>query len=353
MGAITTKYNYKKVLNLIKDTDKLISISIAPAIRSSLGEELGMNLGENMESILPSILRMIGFDYVFDVTFGADVTVMEEATELIDRLKNNGPLPMFTSCCPSWVKYAKIFHPELLPNLSTTKSPIGIQSTLIKTYFRELNGIEDEIISVVVAPCTAKKMEIINEDTDYVITTRELAYMIKECGIDIEGLKPSTFDSLLSKGSKSGLGFGRSGGVMSSVISTFYYLETGKTPKEEKFNLDIKEPITFSSFKIGDKIINVAVVYGMKSLEGILDKLSDLDFVEVMNCEGGCIGGGGQPLGTFKDKKIRIDYRKRVLDEDENSILYAYQNTEVDEMYKSFLDKPMSYKAKLLLHKKM
>ena len=178
VGALLPKYDYKKVMNIIKDSNKKIAISIAPAVRVTLAEEFGFEVGTNFENIIPSILRSMGFDYVFDVSFGADVTVMEEASELLERLQKKSNLPMFTSCCPSWVKYASIFHPDILSNISTTKSPIGIQSTLIKSYFREMNQIEEEIISVVVAPCTAKKQEIIKGDTDYILTIPELAMMI-------------------------------------------------------------------------------------------------------------------------------------------------------------------------------
>lgn len=350
VGALCTKYDYKTVLNLVKDSGKKVAISVAPAVRVSLGTEFGLESGTNMEDILPSIMRAIGFDYVFDVTFGADVTIMEEASELVSRLKKKEKLPMFTSCCPSWVKYASMFHPELLPNLSTVKSPIGIQSSLIKTYFKEMNDIQDDIISVVVAPCTAKKYEIEGMDTDYIITTNELAMMIRECEIEFDALKPSHFDALLGKGSKAGLMFGRSGGVMESALNCAYYLLMKKNPPKNYFHLDIEEGITKASYKIGERTISIAIIYGMKNVEEFLDELDDVDFIEVMNCPGGCIGGGGQPLGTIQGLAKERIARTKSLNEDTSKTLYCYQNPEIKDLYRSYLQKPLSDKSKSILH---
>lgn len=350
MGALTEKYQYKTVLNLVKDSNKCVTISVAPAVRVALGELLGREFGTSMENVLPSILKAIGFDYVFDVTFGADVTIMEEASELIRRIKNKESLPMFTSCCPAWVKYASIFHHELLPNISTTKSPIGIQSSLIKTYFKEMNGLEDDIVSVVVAPCTAKKAEVQGTDTDYSITTRELALMIKECNIDIDSLKPQDFDALLGKGSKAGLMFGRSGGVMEAALNTAYHMMTGKEPEDGMFHIDVTSPVTKKVFKMGDHIISVAVVNGIKNVREILPNLEDYDFIEVMSCEGGCVGGGGQPLGSVQDTPVRKEKRTQGLNSQEKDVLYSYQNESIKELYDSFLIEPLSSKAEKLLH---
>ena len=350
VGALCTKYDYKNVLNIVKDTGKKVAISIAPAVRVALGAEFGLTDGESIESILPSIMRKLGFSYVFDITFGADVTIMEEASELVSRLNKKENLPLFTSCCPSWVKYASMFHPELIPNLSTTKSPIGLQSTLIKTYFKELNAIDEDIISVVVAPCTAKKMEIELGDTDYIITTQELAMMIRECDIEIETLKPGYFDSLMGKGSKCGLMFGRSGGVLESTLSYAYYLINKKNPPKNYFHVNVVKPITEVSFKLGSNIIDCAIVYGMKALEEILPSIDSYDFIEVMNCPGGCIGGGGQPLVSIKDLNTIRERRTHGLNNDINKVDYCYQNKEVRDLYKSYLGKPLSSKALSLLH---
>lgn len=336
-GALVCKYNYKKVLNLVKDTSKRLAVSCAPAVRASLAEDLGLENGYDLEPLLPTIMRKIGFTYVFDVTFGADVTVMEEATELLLRLKKSISLPMFTSCCPAWVKYAGMYHSEILPNLSTTKSPISIQSTLIKTYFKELSNIEDDIISVVIAPCTAKKYEATYSDTDYLLTTRELAYMIKECNIDIYSLKPTPFDSLLSRGSHSGCIFGRSGGVMEAVLSTAQYLTTGVSPKQGTYHISVQKDIERRSFKIGSHIINVAVVSGLRALEELLKDTNDLDMVEVMNCPGGCVGGGGNPLGPKNEEKDRLAFRTAALNNQDNDIIYSHCNKEVEYLYDFYL----------------
>ncbi len=350
VGALCTKYDYKKVLNILNDTDKKVAVSIAPAVRTSLGVEFGLEEGVNLEELLPSILKKLGFDYVFDVTFGADVTVMEEASELVERLHTGENLPMFTSCCPSWVKYAEIFHPDILPNLSTTKSPIGIESTLIKTSFKEMNSIDEKIISVVVAPCTAKKEEIINTDTDYIITTVELAMMMRECNIDIKSLKPSAYDNLLSFGSKAGTMFGRSGGVMEAALNTAYYLINHKNPKDGHFTFEKSEGLSTATFRLGDKNINVAVIYGMKNLEEFLPDMGDYDFVEVMNCPNGCVGGGGQPLINIGGLHLAREKRANALNSDK-TITYSHDNPLIKDLYKSYLGKPLSKKSMSLLHR--
>ena len=350
VGALLAKYDYKRVLNVLNDTKKRVALSFAPAVRVALCNEFGLD-NINLEPILPSIARALGFDYAFDISFGADVTIMEEATELIDRLNKKTSLPMFTSCCPSWVKYACMFHPELIPNISTTKSPIGIQSTLIKTYYRELNNIEEEIISVVVAPCTSKKYEILSGDTDYIITTQELAMMIRECSIDLNALKESSFDALLSKGSKAGIMFGRSGGVMESILNYTHYLLTGKTPKMGEYHIDMTEPVSKESFKVGSKLIRTLVVYGMPLLESILNEIDEYDIIEVMNCPKGCIGGGGQPLIPIQKIKETEENRVYSLNNEDALVQYCFENRDVQELYKSFLISPLSNKAIELLHK--
>lgn len=349
MGALKEQYHYKKVLNLVKDSKSVIAISIAPAVRVALAEELFKQTGKNMENMIPAILKKIGFSYVFDVTFGADVTIMEEASELINRIKNGGGLPMFTSCCPSWIKYVDLLHPELKKQISSTKSPISIMSSLIKTYFKEMNDISDNIISVVVAPCTAKKWEALNNDTDYVITTRELALMIRECSIDVEALKPCPFDSMLGYGSKCGLEFGQSGGVMEASLSTVYYFLTGKIPEPRRFHIEGRG-VREASFKIGENIIHVAVVDGIKNIENILTRLDDFDFIEVMNCAGGCIGGGGQPITSKNEEKKKLEARYNTIINADKEIFYPFENKLIKDMYQSYLNRPLSEKALNILH---
>lgn len=351
VGALMPKFNYKTILNLLNDTNKILTISVAPAVRVSLAVEFGLEDGTDLESILPSIMRQLGFNYVFDVTFGADVTIMEETKELLKRLEAKKHEPLFTSCCPAWVKYATAVHPELLNNLSTSKSPIGMQSTLIKKYFKELNGINEDIISVVVAPCTAKKAEIINSDTDYIITTQELAMMVRESNIDLSTIKPSEFDKMLATGSLSGRMFGRSGGVAEAILNTLYRFLTNKDAPKDYFHLDLKNDITISSYKINDKMITFAIICGLKNLESFLKSGEYADLVEVMNCPGGCIGGGGQPL--IQIQKLKENRKKRIdsLNNCDNKINYAYQNSEIIDLY-YYLGKQSNKKVTKLLHKK-
>ena len=351
VGALMPKFNYKTILNLLHDTDKILAISVAPAVRVSLGVEFGLEDGIDLESILPSIMRRLGFKYVFDVTFGADVTIMEEASELLKRVEEDKHRPLFTSCCPAWVKFASHEHPEVLDNLSTSKSPIGMQSTLIKKYFKELNNIKENIISVVVAPCTAKKAEIIDSDTDYVITTQELAMMMRECNIDLNTIKPSEFDKMLNTGSMSGRMFGRSGGVAEAVLNTLYYFITNKDAPKNYFRLSLKEGITISSFKIKDKIVTVAVICGLKNLESFLRAGEYADLIEVMSCPGGCIGGGGQPLIQIQKLKENREKRTNSLNNSNSTINYAYQNSEIIDLY-NYIGKSLGKKAMQLLHKK-
>ena len=254
-------------------------------------------------------LKELGFDYVLDTTFGADLTIMEEASELIDRITNNKPLPQFTSCCPAWVKYMEIYHPNLVKHLSTCKSPIGMQGAIIKTYFASMMDIPKEnIIAVAITPCTAKKAEILlpnSNDTDFVITTSELAHMIRENNIDFNNLKDKEYDSIMGRGSGAGVIFGNSGGVMEAAIRTAYHFLTNENPKKDLLTFtkvrgydNVKE----AEVIIGDKELKLLVVHGMTNIEPFLKELEngklDYHFIEVMNCPGGCIGGGGQPLGV-------------------------------------------------------
>ena len=231
-GALVTKYNYKKVLNYLNDTDYIVTVSLAPAVRVALQEEFNQEAGANVTKKIVTALKNLGFDYVFDLTFGADLTIMEEATELVKRLKTKENLPMFTSCCPSWVKYMELYHDDLLNHLSTCKSPIGMQAAVINSYFILYKDIpKDKIINVMVAPCTAKKYEINRDeitDMDYVITTRELAMMLRECEIDFNSLEESEFDELLGGGSGAGDIFGTSGGVMESALRCAYHIFTNE-----------------------------------------------------------------------------------------------------------------------------
>lgn len=358
VGALVPKYDYKKVLNYLHDTDKIVTISVAPAVRTSIGEGFGLNPGTFLEKELVGALKEIGFDYVFDVTTGADMTVMEEAYELVDRLKNKKTLPMFTSCCPSWVKYLEIYHPDKLNHLSTVKSPIGIQSSIINTYFLNMMNIpKDKIINVVVVPCTAKKYEVKRTEIsmDIAITTSELVLLLKESGIDIKKVKPKEFDSLLSKGSGGGLIFGRSGGVLESVLRCVNYIITGEDKIIDSLALEENKKsgtINKTTINIGPYKLRVASLQGMKNIEEILKDLDNYDFIEVMNCPLGCVSGGGQvlsPINKMDDINIK---RALSLDSDDksNTIRFCYKNPNVINIYQTYLGYPNSPKALKLLH---
>ena len=359
--ALVPKYDYKKVLDYLNDTDYIVTVSIAPAVRVSIGDLFNCSPGEFLEGKLVSALRKLKFDKVFDLTFGADVTIMEEASELIDRIKNNKPLPQFTSCCPSWIKYCEMFHDNLLDNLSTTKSPIMIQGALINTYYAEFNNIpREKIINVMVAPCVAKKYEIKrheHNDIDFVITVQELVMMLKECNIDFNTLPEDTFDPLLGKGSGGGVIFGRTGGVMEAALRTAYYLITKKEPPEEFYNLNKLEEISGikeKELKLGEYKIKIAIVNGMANLEKILKRKDEFTFIEVMNCPGGCIGGGGQPLVAIPQTKSYIEKRIESLNNNDKSlsIRESHNNPEITELYNSYLDFPLSKRSEKLLHTK-
>lgn len=374
--AIREKLDYIKLKKLLNQNDDTIKVvSIAPAVRVAIGEEFGLDRGINAEQKIVAALKKLGFNYVFDITFAADLTIMEEAMELVGRIKNGGTLPMFTSCCPAWVKYAEIFYPNLLPNLSSCKSPISMQSALIKTYFAKNIGVNPKkILNVTIAPCTAKKAEIkrpeinsageynhINglKDTDFALTTRELAMMLKDAGIDFNSLVEEKFDSPLGLGSSAGLIFGNTGGVCEAALRTAYFFLTGK-------NLT-KDQLVFSSIRgldgvkeaevdIGGKIIKVAVANGMKNAKALIDKILagevTYHFVEVMNCWGGCIAGGGQPKITLIElentKKLRMN--GLYFEDDKATLRLCHENPSIKQIYNEFLHEPNSEFSEELLH---
>lgn len=368
--SIHERFDYLKVKKMLNDSKMIKVVSIAPAVRVAIGEEFGLLSNQNLEGKIVTALKKLGFDYVFDITFGADLTIMEEAKELVNRLNNGGVLPMFTSCCPAWVKYAEIFYPEFLPNLSTCKSPITMQSTMIKTYFaKEKNIAPESIINVVIAPCTAKKSEIkrpeINRakeglsDTDFVLTTRELAMLLKEENVDFVNLEETNFDSPLDKGSSAGLIFGNSGGVCEAALRTVYYYLTGKNlEKEQLIFHEIRgmSGLKETTLKVGDKTIHAAVANGMKNAKVLLDQIkegkSTYHFIEVMNCLGGCTAGGGQPKITLLNmNKTKISRLDAIYEEDEKSSLrFCHENPEIKEIYSKFLGEPNSLLAKQLVH---
>lgn len=341
-------------------SDKVVVVQTAPAVRVALGEEFGMKIGTNVEGKMISALRKIGADYVFDTTFGADLTVMEEAHELVERIINGVKGPMLTSCCPSWVKFVEMFYPEFIPNLSTCKSPIVMEGTMIKNYFSKINNMnKDDIISIAITPCTSKKQEILKyDDVDLVITTRELAKYLKEENIDFCNLKDGTFNSLMSKGSGSGIIFGNSGGVMEGTLREVYHILNKRRPKGRLFNFNelrgfsnVKE----TSITINGVTLKLAVINGTGDARKVLEKIKTgevyYDFIEVMACEGGCIAGGGQPRNSattpiLKNKRAEGLYKsdKRI------KIRNSFDNPDIKDIYDNFLGEPASDTAIKYLH---
>lgn len=360
----------------VMDPDKIVVVSTSPSVRAALGEEFGLEEGGFVQGKMVALLRALGADYVLDTNFAADLTIMEEASELIERITTgNRPLPQFTSCCPAWVKFAEIYYPEMLPHISTAKSPIGMQGPTIKTYFAKKMGIDPgKIVNVAVTPCTAKKYEIRREemnaagahlgvgdmrDMDYVITTRELARWARMKRIDFNALEDSGYDRFMGQGSGAGVIFGNTGGVMEAALRTAYEYITGEKAPRALYELEPvrgMEAVKEASLKVGDLTVNVAVVYGTASLRRFLDQIKDgskqYHFVEVMTCPGGCIGGGGQP----KDKKFEGDaLRQKRIDslyqrDGSMKLRLSHENEEIKALYREFYGKPLSGLAEKMLH---
>ncbi|GAA0070885.1 hypothetical protein UT300003_24090 [Clostridium sardiniense] len=375
-NSITEVYEYEKVREAIKDPKKIVIFSTSPSVRVALGEEFNLPAGSFVEGQMVAALRALGADYVLDVDFAADLTIMEEASELIERItKKTKPLPQFTSCCPAWVKFAEVFYPSILPNISSVKSPIGMQSVTIKTYFAKAKGINPrDIVNVTVTPCTAKKFEIRRpemnasasynnipelRDMDHIITTRELAKWMKEDNISFNSLVPSKYDKLMGEASGGGIIFGNTGGVMEAALRTAYYFITNENPPEKLLDLtpvrgleDIRE----ATVSIGDLSLKVAIVHGTDNAKTLIDKLNasevSYDFVEVMTCRGGCIGGGGQPksaipmVDNIRSKRIHALYNR----DEHKSIRSSYENPDIKRVYEEFYGEPLSDLAKELLH---
>lgn len=348
-SSLTPKYDYQEVLNYIKDPNYIVIALTSPASRVGLGDAFFKKPGEFLVGKMVSALKELGFDYVFDLTFGADVTSVEEAHELATRINEN-KLPMFTSCCPSWVKYCEVVHPELISNLSTCKSPIGMESTIIKRLYgpNELDN-NKKIIIVAITPCTSKKREIKGTDTDFVITTSELALMIRENGINFDKLQDREFDKV--NGSFSGTTYGSSGGVTESVLRCLYYELTGKDLKKDYYKIEEKEYYKQINIKINNRIIKCIIVSTMSNLERLLKDNISYDLVEVMFCDGGCISGGGQIVMPIKDKELIKNARRESLCKYHNETeIYPYKNELIEDLYNTYLDNPGSVDAHKYLH---
>ena len=375
---ITEQYHYQDVAKAISDPDKIVIASIAPAIRVSFGEMYGLDPGANVEEKVIGSLKKLGVDYVLDVTFSADLTIMEEATELLHRLgeKDAKNIPMFTSCCPAWVRFVKLFYPDLLPNLSTVKSPQMMQGALIKTYFAQKMGIDpSKIVNVAIMPCTAKKAESLlpgmnaagilhgNEemrDVDITLTCRELAYLLNDGEVDFLQAQDSPYDSLMGAGSGAGIIFGNTGGVMEAALRTAYKVLNDKNPPDDFFNLNSPvrglDNVRQASVNLGERTLNVAVVHGIANARPLIESIQNgtqkIDFIEVMACSGGCIGGGGQPINFEVDAMELIQLRKNGLYQYDagRELRLSCDNPQVKAIYSEFLGEPLGKKAKELLH---
>ncbi len=361
--SITEKDDTFALMDAIKSNKKVVFIT-SPATRVSLGEVVGYPAGEFVQGKMVAALKSLGASYVFDVTFGADLTIMEEANELIYRIKNNKTLPQFTSCCPAWVKFVETFYPQYIPNLSSTKSPISIMASAIRNYFAPSKNIDPkDIYLVAVTPCVAKKFEIkrpelsgkYGHDTDLVITVRELGRLLKKQKINLKKLNDMPFDSAFAEGSGAAMIFGASGGVMEAAVRSAYYFTTGQNPPENYLNFKAVRGynnIKTAKVNLLDKEINLCVIFGTMAARTVLDKLKNkkFDFIEVMACPNGCVGGGGQP--KQKDVEATVVARANSLfkrDED-NGIKASYQNSAIQNLYKQFIGSPLSKKAEELLH---
>ena len=373
-GALMEKSEISKVDSAMA-SGKYVVVQTAPAVRAALGEEFGMKIGTPVTGKMVAALRRLGFKKVFDTNYGADLTIMEEATELLDRIQNGGKLPMITSCSPGWVNFAEINYGDQLDHLSSCKSPHEMFGAILKSYYANKNGIDPKDMFVVsVMPCTAKKYEKEREqlsrdgikDVDAVLTTRELGRLIKRSGINFEKLPDEEFDNdLVGDYTGAGVIFGVTGGVMEAALRTAYHTLTGKEHEPVEFK-EVRgfDGIREASFELAGKTLNVAVAHGMKNARVLLEQIkkgeSKYHFIEIMGCPGGCIAGGGQPyvkpcflpnedadiLDTFRAKRAAALYSE----DERQSIRCSHNNPQIKALYDEFLGKPNSHLAHELLH---
>ena len=369
-GAIAEKDNTEEVWAALNDPTKHVIVQTAPSIRVTLGEAFGMKIGTNVEGKMVAALRRLGFDAVYDTDLAADLTIVEEATEFVDRVKNGGVLPMITSCSPGWIKFCEHYYPEFLPNLSTCKSPQQMFGAIAKTWYAQKVGIDPKDIFVVgIMPCTAKKFETRRPDenaagegifdVDVALTTRELARMIERAGLYFRDLPEEEFDAPLGTSTGAATIFGATGGVMEAALRTATEWITGEELKQLDFT-EVRgiEGIKEASYQVGGLQVRVAVASGLKNAKTVLERVksgeAQYDFIEIMGCPGGCINGGGQPIQSatvrnFVDLKAK---RARALYEDDRKdvLRKSHENPVLKEIYKEFLGEPGSHKAHEILH---
>lgn len=363
VGALYEKSSIPEVWEAIADPEKKVVFFTAPAVRATLGEEFDLPIGTNVEKKMPAAIRRLGADAAFDMNVTADLTIMEEAYELIDRIKSGKPLPMFTSCCPGWVKFAEHYYPEILPHLSTCKSPQEMFGALLKTYYCEKNGIDPENLFVVsVIPCTAKKFEVtrpeMNNEVDVALTTRELGQMINGAAINFDLLPEEEFDSPFDIASGAGVIFGATGGVLEAALRTAATILDGEFKAIDFCEVRGMEGIRQATYSVAGTEVKVAVASGLGNARKLCDEVkngtSPYQFIEIMACPGGCINGGGQPVqrdSTRNNVPIKELRAKALYDEDaELPIRRSHESPVVETIYKEFLGEPNSEKAHHLLH---
>lgn len=367
VGALAEKDDTEKVWAALDNPDLHVVVQTAPAVRVALGEEFGMPVGTNVEGQMITALKRLGFDKVFDTNFSADLTIMEEGTELLSRIQNGGKLPLITSCSPGWIKFCEHNYHEFLDNLSSCKSPQQMFGAVAKSYYAQKSGIDPKNVYVVsIMPCTAKKFEAGRDelsveglaDVDAVLTTRELAKMIKQSRIDFTKLQDSRYDSIMGDSTGAGVIFGATGGVMEAALRTVADILTGKDLKDIDYT-DVRgmEGIKEATVNINGMDIKVAVAHGTANAAKLLDRIkageADYHFVEVMGCPGGCINGGGQPIIMDKErtdevKKLRAQGLYKI--DTDRKFRKSHENAEVKALYEEYLEKPNSHKAHHLLH---
>lgn len=362
-GALQEKSHLKEVIAALNDPEKFVVAQHAPSISVTLAEEFGVNPGQDANGTMTAALRHLGFDRVFDTSFAADLTIMEEASELVHRIQSGGPLPLMTSCSPGWIKFVEEFYPEFIGNLSSCKSPQQMLGAVIKNIYAEKEGIDrSRIYNVAIMPCTAKKFEARRPelgvdglpDIDAVLTTREAARLIKEFGLSLEWLEPEGPDTPFGTRSTAGKLFGASGGVMEAAIRTAHYLITGKEIDKMRIQaLRGLSGIKEAKVAINGLEIGVAVVSGLGNARKLLEEIKagrkNLHFIEVMTCPGGCVAGGGQPIGTDTDA-VRARMQALYNIDQRETLRTAHGNGMVQELYDRYLEKPLSEKSHHLLH---
>mgnify|MGYP005836616009 CR=1 FL=1 len=362
-GALRERSDTRQVWAALEDPKKLVVVQTAPAVRVAVGEEMGLPHGALVTGQLVAALRRLGFDRVFDTNFAADLTIMEEGHELLKRLQEGGELPMITSCCPGWIKFAECFYPDLLDNISTCKSPQQMFGAIAKTFYAQQAGVDPaDMVVVSVMPCVAKKFECERpemkasgyQDVDCSLTTRELAQMLREAGVDLSELEPEDYDDPLGASTGAAVIFGATGGVMEAALRTAYEVATGRALPSLDFD-DVRglEGVKEAVIPVGELQLKVAVAHGLANARKLLDQLragkADYHFIEVMACPGGCLGGGGQPVPV--DNEVRRQRARSIYQADADMALRkSHDNPMVQRLYQDFLKEPLGHRSHELLH---